>query len=179
MMKSEEALATKDKPDRCFGVDDQPGRFGSIGGRMSRESEQSQLAVLVDGRHGAQQGKLLQHPVLKAMELRFQETRVQEEPPKIDSRQLAALQESGLIDYQDPSCELSRTGKISLETGSLQSKKFVCQVTLDADSERASDLWVLVQQPTSFVEGPCNPVGYTTAARRLYRACSRSFPWSC
>ena len=82
------------------------GDLDLLGANEQPKGEQSQLAVLVDGRHGAQQGKLLQHPVLKAMELRFQETRVQEEPPKIDSRQLAALQESGLIDYQDPSCKL-------------------------------------------------------------------------
>jgi hypothetical protein len=151
--ESEEAHA-KVKPIGVLVLTINLGDFDLLGANEP-EGEHSRLAVLVDGRSG-NQGKLLQHPVLKALELRYQEN---EKIPQIDARQLAALQETGLIDYQDPFSSLPE-GKDFAGNWVAAIKK----VRLPSDShsngsDRASDLWVLVQERTSFVEAPVTQLG--------------------
>jgi eukaryotic-like serine/threonine-protein kinase len=124
------------------------------------EGEQSRLAVLVDGRPGAQQGTLLQHPVLKAMELRFQETKEKEAVPQIDAQQLAALQETGLIDYQDPSTSHpAGTDFAGNWVAAIKKVRLPSDSNSGTGNDRASDLWVLVQERTSFVESPVTQLG--------------------
>ncbi len=132
------------------------GDFDLLG--ASEPEEQTRLAVLVDGRVGSQQGTLLQHPVLKTMESKFQETKVFEAVPQIDGQQLAALREGGLVNYEDPSA--------AYEVGEEFEGRWVAaiqQVRLPRDdddgSEATSDLWVLVQERTQFVENPVMQLG--------------------
>ncbi len=145
------------------------GDFDLLGAHEA-EGAQTRLAVLVDGREGAQQGTLLQHPILKAMELRFQETKVREAVPRIDGRQFAALQNPqnpGLVDYQDPSTECPAGTDFA---GNWVAAMQKVRLPSDADSttsDRASDLWVLVQERTSFVEAPVTQLG-TRLQRESY-----------
>jgi serine/threonine protein kinase len=134
------------------------GDFDLLGANEP-EGEQTRLAVLVDGRDGAQRGTLLHHPVLKAMELRFQETKVEEEVPKIDGRQFAALQDTGLIDYQDPSTDFPAGRDFAGNWVAAIQKVHLPSDEHAGPGERASDLWVLVQERTSFVEAPVTQLG--------------------
>ena len=154
---SDEAL-TKVKPIGVLVLTINLGDFDLLGA-STPDAEQSRLAVLVDGRDGAQQGTLLQHPVLKAMELRFLETKVHEEVPKIDGRQLAKLQESGLVDYQDPSTDLPAGKDFAGNWVAAIQKVRLPSDASSAAGERSSDLWVLVQERTSFVEAPVTQLG--------------------
>ncbi len=135
------------------------GDFDLLSGQTP-EQGRSRFAVLVDGREGAQQGTLLQHPILESMESRFQSTRKVESVPQIDTRQLTELRTSGLVSYHDPASII--TG------GEIFSGTWVAaiqQVRLPTGSEeaklanRASDLWVLVQERTSYVEEPVRELG--------------------
>ncbi len=141
------------------------GDFDLLGARNA-EDVQSRLAVLVDGREGTQQGTILQHPVLKTMEAKFQKTKVMEAVPQIDGQQLAALRESGLVDYEDPAA--------TFDVGEEFEGRWVAalqQVRLphneDHGSERSSDLWVLVQERTHVVEEPVTLLG-TRLQREWY-----------
>lgn len=154
-----EEEATKVKPVGVLVLTINLGDFDLLGAHEP-EGEQTRLAVLVDGRAGTQQGTLLQHPVLRAMELRFQETKVKEAVPQIDSRQLAALQETGLIDYQDPSTKYPAGKDFAGNWVAAIKKVRLPSESRSADSgDRASDLWVLVQERTSFVEAPVTQLG--------------------
>ncbi len=133
------------------------GDFDLLGSSDS-EDVQSRLAVLVDGREGTQEGTILQHPVLKTMEAKFQQTKVMEAVPQIDGRQLAALRDRGLVDYEDPAA--------AFDVGEEFEGRWVAalqQVRLphneDHGSERGSDLWVLVQERTQVVEEPVTLLG--------------------
>lgn len=128
-------------------------------GLAEPEGIRSRLAVLVDGRVGAQQGTLLQHPVLKAMEQRFKETKVMEVVPQIDGQQLTALQETGLVDYKDPAASVPLGEDYTGNWVAAIQKVRVPTVGEAVEIEHASDLWVLVQERTSFVEAPVTQLG--------------------
>ena len=130
------------------------------------EDVQSRLAVLVDGRPGVQQGTILQHPVLKTMEAKFQKTKIMEAVPQIDDQQMAALRDRGLVDYEDPAA--------TFDVGEEFEGRWVAaiqQVRLPHDdddgSDRGSDLWVLVQERTYSVEAPVTQLG-TRLQREWY-----------
>lgn len=157
--ESEESLA-KVKPVGVLVLTINLGDFDLLGANEPEGEQSPRLAVLVDGRHGAQQGTLLQHPVLKEMELRFQETKVKEAVPQIDAQQLAALQETGLIDYQDPSTSFPAGKEFSGNwVAAIKKVRLPSDSNSGTDDERASDLWVLVQERTSFVEAPVTQLG--------------------
>lgn len=153
-----EDVRAKAKPIGVLVLTINLGDFDLLGA-AEPEGEQTRLAVLVDGRDGNQQGTLLQHPVLKAMELRFQETKVEEAVPRIDGLQLAALQDKGLVDYQDPSTSYP-AGKDFAGNWVAAIKKVRLPSQSSSNSgDRASDLWVLVQERTSFVDAPVIQLG--------------------
>ncbi len=120
---------------------------------------QSRFAVLVDGRDGAQRGTLLQHPVLKALELRFKETKVMETVPQIDGQQLSQLQETGLVNYADPAADFPVGENFAGNWVAAIQKVRLPSDTNTLAEERPSDLWVLVQERTSFVEAPVTQLG--------------------
>jgi serine/threonine protein kinase len=163
--KSEETLA-KVQPIGVLVLTINLGDFDLLGANEP-DGEQSRLAVLVDGREGAQQGTLLQHPVLKEMELRFQETKVEEAVPQIDGRQLAALQQTGLVGYRDPSTDFPAGKGFDGKWVAAIQKVRLPSDTSSAAGGRASDLWVLVQERTSFVEAPVTQLG-TRLQRESY-----------
>lgn len=64
-----------------------------------------QFAVLVDGRSGDHQGKLVQHPLISKLEEAAQSGGANSSDIKsfsIDSAQLEALRNDGMLNYQDP-----------------------------------------------------------------------------
>jgi eukaryotic-like serine/threonine-protein kinase len=134
------------------------GDFELLSGQTHEQSE-ARFAVLVDGRSGTQQGTLLQHPVLQAMESRFQATQKLEIVPQIDKPQLDDLRARGLVNYRDPA---SRIPEGEAFSGTWVAA--IQQVRLPTNAERnltdrASDLWVLVQERTSYVEEPVQVLG--------------------
>ncbi len=133
------------------------GDFNLLGPKHESEVE-TRLAALVDGRPGTQQGILLQHPILKSIEANFHEGGPSMRVPQIDSEQMAGLKAAGLVDYEDPSAEFPGGEKFK---GNWVAA--IRQVRLPGDSvtelERPSDLWVLVQERTSFVESPVMELG--------------------
>jgi eukaryotic-like serine/threonine-protein kinase len=151
------AVAVKLKPIGIFVLTINLGDFDLLGSKNTEEVE-TRFAALVDGRPGTQQGILLQHPILKAIEADFHAGGAGLRVPQIDQQQLTALREKGLVDYRDPAAEFP--------AGESYQGDWVAaikQVRMPGDSitemERTSDLWVLVQERTSFVEAPVTELG--------------------
>ena len=140
----------------------------------STEDVQSQLAVLVDGRAGAQQGTILQHPVLKTMESKFQKTKIIEAVPQIDDRQLAALHDRGWLTTKIPRPR-SMSVKNLKDDGWRLCSKFDCHMTKTTarSAEATCGFWFKSvreqsRDPSLCWERGCNRNG-TLNLQRLFR----------
>ncbi len=143
------------------------GDFDLLSGQTPEQS-QSRFAVLVDGREGTQQGTLLQHPVLESLESRFQATQKMEAVPQIDEQQLKKLLASGLVNYQDPASKIAGGDSFSgTWVAAIQQVRLPASNAAKKLGDRASDLWVLVQERTSYVEEPVRELG-TRLQRESY-----------
>lgn len=133
---------------------------------LSRTTEESQanseqalvrFAALVDGRAGNQKGTLLQHPLMEDMDRETMKTVLM---PQIPLPMLDRLQaDGGIYDYQDPAANFE--GGEDFEGGWLAS---IEQVTLPRipgaeEGRTKSDLWILVQERSSFVAAPIESLG--------------------
>jgi serine/threonine protein kinase len=136
------------------------GDFVLLGGVAADEN---QFTTLVDGRAGTQQGTLLQHPLIAAMD---RPTMLASSMPQIDPRLLDRLWHSdGIVDFIDPASkfpggeEFQGTWLAAMAEVELPRSR-VSQPGAEAENRAAtSDLWVLVQQRSSAVSAPIHELG--------------------
>ncbi|MFN3189610.1 MAG: protein kinase domain-containing protein [Aureliella sp.] len=136
------------------------------------EVKSDRFASLVDGRKGASQGALIQHPLLSQLEAEGDVAA----PPKIDPRILDQLAGTdGIAEYRDPTTKLPGGEDFKGDwIAALQAVRLPASTrTLasaadpDIEQESMSDLWVLVQQRSSEVRDPVDKLG-TTLMRETY-----------
>lgn len=124
------------------------------------ENGDNRLAVLVDGRGGAQQGIVLQHPLLRKLEATHKQRHLPDQPIQIDPRQLSKLLEYGLTDYRDPASRLpSGQGYSGEWIAAIQPVHLPVSQSVIARDRSLSDLWVLVQERASRVREPVQQLG--------------------
>jgi eukaryotic-like serine/threonine-protein kinase len=148
------------------------GDFVLLGGGSTSDS---QFTILVDGRAGNQQGTLLQHPLIEAMD---RDTMLASQMPQMPAPQLERLMRlEGIVDYQDPAAafpggeqfagtwiaaisQVNLPGISPLRNASKGPSEAASQTTNRTDAAvTGSDLWVLVQERNSSVFAPVRQLG--------------------
>ncbi len=142
------------------------GDFVLLGGVSVGDS---QFTTLVDGRVGNQQGTLLQHPLIEAMD---HDTMLKSKMPQMSAPQLERLMRSeGIVDYVDPAASfpggepfagtwIAAMSQVQMPRASrTPSPKTTTASQTAAVNSAGSDLWVLVQERSGTVFEPVRKLG--------------------
>ena len=115
------------------------------------------FSALVDGREGNQSGTLLQHPLIREMDRELMRSVAM---PQIEFPILEQLkQEKGLLEYEDPASSFeSGDAFAGLWIASIEQVKLPKRGSED-QTQKKSDLWVLVQERGSSVAAPIRLLG--------------------
>ena len=131
------------------------GDFVLLGGVSGGDS---QFTTLVDGRSGNQQGTLLQHPWIEAMD---RETMLKSSMPQMPQPQLERLMDSeGIVDYVDPAAQrpggeqFAGTWIAAIAQVQLPQRPRGAAANSGNEVAQGSDLWVLVQERSNTVFAP-------------------------